>query len=149
MEHSYHQLRMKLERQYGQTALVTLQNMDFTCFHCPFTKMVQKAFWRLEYIEISKGHRSFSHLLNEEEVALIRKGKFSEQPVQTLIQQKCAPEWKAKVEPTLLLARELGNIYTGSLYAGLVSLIANKNVALEVPIFCASKVILECRISEL
>ena len=37
--------------------------------------------------------------------------------------------YKQKVEPTLLLPKQLGNSYTASLYTGLLSLIATKNDA--------------------
>jgi hydroxymethylglutaryl-CoA synthase len=39
-------------------------------------------------------------------------------------------EWKNKCERSLLLAKQLGNIYTGSLYNGLLSLICDKTINL-------------------
>lgn len=40
-------------------------------------------------------------------------------------------EWKQKCEHTLLLAKRLGNIYTGSLYNGLMTLIGDTNIDLK------------------
>ena len=40
-------------------------------------------------------------------------------------------EWKHKTERSLLLAKQLGNIYTGSLYNGLLSLICDDAINLE------------------
>lgn len=40
-------------------------------------------------------------------------------------------DWKEKCEHTLLLAKNLGNIYTGSLYNGLVTLICDENLDLK------------------
>jgi hydroxymethylglutaryl-CoA synthase len=39
-------------------------------------------------------------------------------------------EWKDKCERSLLLAKQLGNIYTGSLYNGLLSLICDEGIDL-------------------
>ncbi len=50
--------------------------------------------------------------------------------------EQIASEFKAKVEPTLYVSKRVGNIYTGSLYASLLSLlyrtpnISNKSVTL-------------------
>ncbi len=40
-------------------------------------------------------------------------------------------EWKDKCERTLYLAKQLGNIYTGSLYNGLLTLIGDKTIDLK------------------
>jgi len=39
-------------------------------------------------------------------------------------------DWKEKCERTLYLAKQLGNIYTGSLYNGLVTLLCDKSLDL-------------------
>lgn len=39
--------------------------------------------------------------------------------------------WKDKCERSLLLAKQLGNIYTGSLYNGLISLVCDTSVDLQ------------------
>ena len=39
--------------------------------------------------------------------------------------------WKAKTAPSLHISTNVGNIYTGSLYACLISLIANEKIQLE------------------
>ena len=39
-------------------------------------------------------------------------------------------EWKDKCERSLLLAKNLGNIYTGSLYNGLLSLVCDETIDL-------------------
>lgn len=40
-------------------------------------------------------------------------------------------EWKNKCERSLLLAKKLGNIYTGSLYNGLLTLICDETIDLK------------------
>lgn len=40
-------------------------------------------------------------------------------------------DWKEKCERSLLLAKQLGNIYTGSLYNGILSLITDQTINLK------------------
>lgn len=80
--------------------------MDYMCFHSPFYKMVQKAYFKLAKLEEN---------LNDEELM---------------------KSFMMKVDPTLQISQRIGNIYTGSLYSCLVSLLVsnldlkNKNVLL-------------------
>ena len=39
-------------------------------------------------------------------------------------------EWEDKCERSLVLAKQLGNIYTGSLYNGLLSLVCDESIDL-------------------
>ena len=81
--------------------------MDYLCFHSPFYKMVQKAYFKMVRLE---------------------------KP--TLSDKECLARFMEKVHPTLHFPQRTGNIYTGSLFACLVSLlvlnpdIKNKNVLL-------------------
>jgi len=72
--------------------------IDYLVYHMPFTNMARKA------------HR---HLVDLEYKALDPQDR----------EQLFTETFKAKVEPGLLGAREVGNIYTGSVYMGLVSLL--------------------------
>ena len=48
-----------------------------------------------------------------------------------LLMQAYGGDWKNKCERSLLLAKNLGNIYTGSLYNGLLSLIGDTSIDLK------------------
>lgn len=48
------------------------------------------------------------------------------------IEKIAAEYFKLKCQPSLFLSNQLGNIYTGSLFACLVSLIVNPKLSLEV-----------------
>ncbi len=75
-----------------------LEMLDYILYHMPFTNMARKA------------HR---HLLE------VEHGDLDEEAQEALFEQT----FKEKVEPGLTGAREVGNIYTGSVYMGLVSLL--------------------------
>jgi len=78
-----------------------LDNLDYLVYHMPFTHMARKAHRHL--VEIEAAGRPA-----EERERLFRKSL------------------QDKVEPGLLGAREVGNIYTGSVYMGLVSLLVTE-----------------------
>ena len=83
-----------------------LEHLDYVLYHMPFTAMAKKA------------HR---HLLDTEHIDLgpeMREGLF-------------ADTFQTKVEPGLLGAREVGNIYTGSVYMGLASLLETERERVE------------------
>ena len=81
--------------------------MDYCCFHSPFYKMVQKAYFKLMSLEFPN-----------------------------MTQKEYLSNFMEKVHPTLHIAQRVGNIYTGSLFGCLISLLAlnpeikNKNVLL-------------------
>jgi len=47
-----------------------------------------------------------------------------------IIMKHFSSQWKDKCERSLELAKNLGNIYTGSLYNGLLSLICDESIDL-------------------
>lgn len=74
--------------------------MDFLCFHSPFYKMVQKAYFKLARVE---------------------------EP--SISDKNCFSRFMEKVHPTLHIPQRTGNIYTGSLFSCLISLLVlNPNI---------------------
>jgi 3-hydroxy-3-methylglutaryl CoA synthase len=71
-----------------------LESTDYLCFHTPFYKMIQKAFDYLVKIE----HPNATP-------------------------QEVSSQFLKKVEPSLFVSKRIGNIYAGSLYASLLSLL--------------------------
>ena len=80
--------------------------LDYVIYHMPFTNMARKAHRRLIEVE----YRG-SDLETQEEI-------FNK-------------TFSSKVAPGLMGAREVGNIYTGSLYMGLISLLENEREKIE------------------
>jgi hydroxymethylglutaryl-CoA synthase len=83
-----------------------LGHLDYVLYHMPFTAMASKA------------HR---HLLDVEHANLAHENR------EALFEET----FKIKVEPGLLGAREVGNIYTGSVYMGLASLLETERERVE------------------
>ncbi|MEW6442986.1 MAG: hydroxymethylglutaryl-CoA synthase [bacterium] len=83
-----------------------LESLDYIVYHMPFTHMARKAHRRLVEIEYA------------ERDAETRERIFVE-------------TFRDKVAPSLLGAREVGNIYTGSVYMGLMSLLVTAGKRME------------------
>ena len=103
-----------------------INDADHVLFHAPYNKLVQKSFARLIYNE---------SLLHPENEALASLKPFAEVPKEKSYEdvplEKAAvaasKQWYvSKVSPAITIPQMLGNMYTASLYAGLMSLITNE-----------------------
>ncbi|EFX64744.1 hypothetical protein DAPPUDRAFT_304262 [Daphnia pulex] len=110
---------------------VSLDDFDYFCFHALYCKLVQKSFARLcvnDYVfHLKNGDENadskypdlvpFKHLELEETY-------FNRELEQAAV--KCSKAaFETKTLPSLMLASMVGNMYTPSLYGGLVSLLVN------------------------
>lgn len=102
LEGAVSEFRSNLELEQGKL----LDYLDYIIYHMPFTNMAKKAHRRLIEIEYEG-----KDLETQEE---IYNQTFSK-----------------KVAPGLMGVREVGNIYTGSVYMGLVSLLENEREKVE------------------
>jgi hydroxymethylglutaryl-CoA synthase len=98
----------------------TLDDADYFIFHTPYSKLILKAVARLfykDYLKNPNGKIEYQGLDQFEpgsknlELELIKRIK---------------NVYSEKVEPSVLLSKELGNCYCASLYGGLISLIEKK-----------------------
>lgn len=78
-----------------------MDHLDYVVYHTPYTSMAKKAHRRLVELEYRE-----SDLEEQEEIY--------------------SRTFSSKVAPGLMGVREVGNIYTGSVYMGLVSLLENE-----------------------
>ena len=111
------------------------QDFDYFGFHTPYSKMVQKSFLSLlladieeNYKEVEKGGqlRYEQGLLDQ----LASKKFANDRDTNNLIMKHFKKDWQDKCERSLYLAKRLGNIYTGSLYNGLLSLVCDTSIDL-------------------
>lgn len=89
--------------------------------------MVQKSFYAM-LLEDVKANES---LYAPEFVNQLRENNFKfDNKTNKVLQKEFGPEWKDKCERSLYLAKMLGNIYTGSLYNGLITLLCDQRIDL-------------------
>uniref|UniRef100_A0A7E4UUM2 Hydroxymethylglutaryl-CoA synthase n=1 Tax=Panagrellus redivivus TaxID=6233 RepID=A0A7E4UUM2_PANRE len=95
-------------------------------FHCPFYKIVQKAFGRLIYADHRRGGDSW--LTNTDEFEPFREYSdektYTDRDFNTAALQVSKPYFVQKVEPNMTLNQRIGNMYTPSVYAQLVTFLA-------------------------
>lgn len=110
---------------------VSFDDFDYFCFHSPYCKLVQKSFARLcvnDYFLYSDKEQSdskYPDLVPFKNLNL-KETYFNRELEQAAV--KCSKtSFEAKTLPSLMIASMVGNMYTPSLYGGLVSLLVNKN----------------------
>ncbi|XP_046394199.1 hydroxymethylglutaryl-CoA synthase 1-like [Ischnura elegans] len=102
---------------------------DSILFHSPYCKLVQKSLARLVLIDFVRAQR-FGHnesFIGLEKFANVKlEDTYFDKDIEKeflVFSKEC---FKNKTEPSLFLANQIGNMYTPSLYGGLVSLLLKK-----------------------
>lgn len=152
LEYAMETLFKKYQNVDGQTN--SLNDFDYFCFHSPFSKMVEKAFYQLVSYDMTSNNSTLKNfmvgenkknylgldLTNEKVMTSFskildtmnkRKKDFKiEGPLFKEISGLFKPVFQKLVEPSLKIGKNVGNIYTGSLYIGLISMILDQNIDL-------------------
>jgi hydroxymethylglutaryl-CoA synthase len=114
---------------------------DYAVFHSPYSKLVQKSWARLHFLNYLRTRQSANPTQSasplESYVGKDLSQTYDDKNLSKITIEESKASYKAKVLPSLLLGQELGNSYCGSLYAGVHSLVEtqrskliNKNVLL-------------------
>ncbi|XP_062146295.1 hydroxymethylglutaryl-CoA synthase-like [Alnus glutinosa] len=131
LDSCYKQLCKKYEKLEGKQ--FSISDAEYFVFHSPYNKLVQKSFARLLYNDFLRNASSV------DEVAKEKLGPFStlsgdesyqSRDLEKVTQQLAKPLFNAKVQPTTLIPKQVGNMYTASIYAAFASLIHNKHTTL-------------------
>ncbi|GMJ15022.1 FLAKY POLLEN 1, HYDROXYMETHYLGLUTARYL-COA SYNTHASE [Hibiscus trionum] len=117
----------KYERLEGKQ--FSLSDADYFIFHSPYNKLVQKSFARLLFNDFLRNASSVDGIATEKLApfsTLTGDESFQSKELEAS-QQASKPLYDAKVQPTTLIPKQVGNTYTASLYAAFASLIHNKH----------------------
>ena len=145
LETCYDTYSQKYRNHYNHG--INLNFFDYFCFHSPFSKMVEKAFYQLLSYDLFANNQT---IINENEsnsnnyysnndpkfkeiveIFSTRKKNYKlDLSLQNKLKAGFSKLFKDRVDPSLLFGRNLGNIYTGSLYIGLYSILLDKNINL-------------------
>ena len=102
---------------------ITLDSFDAMVFHTPYCKLVQKSLARVclnDYVNLDKEHKSkLAHLEKFSEVCLEKS--YTDRDVEKAFMAHSLQRFEAKTKPSLLVATNVGNMYTPSVYGGLIS----------------------------
>ncbi|KAI6707272.1 hypothetical protein NL676_010234 [Syzygium grande] len=111
----------------------SISDAAYFVFHSPYNKLVQKSFARLVFNDYLRNASSVDELSKEKLApfsSLSGDESYSSRDLEKVSQQVAKPLYDEKVQPTTLIPKQVGNMYTASLYAAFASLIHNKHATL-------------------
>lgn len=124
----------KCYQLYCQKALtktgvkVNLDSFDGVCFHTPFCKLVQKSLARLalnDFVQLTEDERLTKHPELKPFLDIQLERSYFDKAVEKAFMQHSLSLFESKTKPSLYVATNVGNMYTPSLYGGLVSFIVS------------------------
>lgn len=132
LDKCYQLYRQKYQRMNPDATKVGLQQFDAVIFHTPYCKLVQKSLARIglnDYVLLDKEKRlaQFPDLAQFVDVKL--EDTYFDRDVEKAFLTVTKSVFAQKTEPSLLLANQVGNMYTPSVYSGLVSLLISDDTA--------------------
>jgi len=108
-------------------AKFSLDDVDYTVFHSPYGKQVQKAFGRLLYNDFvaSPSSPQFANIPSPETIlAMPYKDSITDKNLEKTFIAASKGLYAEMVEPSMHCSKRLGNMYTASLYGCLASLLS-------------------------
>jgi hydroxymethylglutaryl-CoA synthase len=123
VDNCYARYRDRFEKQEGKK--FDLSQVDYVVFHAPYNKLVQKSLSRLVYNDFLRdsSNPKYAPLAEFNNVGLGEKSYVNPKLDQAL-SNFSKPTYQQKTVPSTVVPKQLGNIYCGSLYAGLLSVIS-------------------------
>ncbi|CAJ1943552.1 unnamed protein product [Sphenostylis stenocarpa] len=132
LDSCYNNLSHKYEKLEGKQ--FSISEAEYFVFHSPYNKLVQKSFARLVFNDFLKNSSSVDEVAKEKLkpfATLSNDESYQSRDLEKASQQVAKPQFDAKVQPSTLIPKQVGNMYTASLYAAFISLIHNKHSTLD------------------
>lgn len=108
-----------------------INSFDAFLFHSPYCKLVQKSLARLllnDVVRTSPEKVSLLYPEFDDLTTVTLENSYFDRNLEKKCMNACKSIFEQKTKPSLLLANKVGNMYTASVFGGLVSLIISKNV---------------------
>ncbi|KAL2828836.1 hydroxymethylglutaryl-CoA synthase [Aspergillus pseudoustus] len=124
-----HRTSTSRERSGGAPTKV-LDLFDYMAFHTPNCKLVSKSYGRVRYNDLLRTHTDADWAqIGEELRGLNYQESLKSKALENALVSVTKEQFKQRVEPCIIAPSLCGNMYTGSLYCSLISLISNIDVA--------------------
>lgn len=108
--------------QNGET--LPADEFDYMCFHAPTCKLVAKSYSRLFYNDfLSHADDKLFRELPKEIRSAGGASSLDDKTIEKAFMALCKERFKQRVEPSIHVPTQCGNMYCGSLYSGLCSLL--------------------------
>ncbi|KAK1149644.1 3-hydroxy-3-methylglutaryl coenzyme A synthase [Aspergillus melleus] len=114
------------EPEMEVTGELGIDMFDFFVFHAPNTKMVAKAYGRVLFNDYRSNPAAFdSDSIPTEYATMDANSSLTDKGVERLFMSLSKTKFTERVSPSLTIPENCGNSYTGSVWAGLASLLSN------------------------
>lgn len=131
LDSCYKRFCNKFEKFEGKQ--FSMADAEYFVFHSPYNKLVQKSFARLLFNDVVRNASSVTEVAKEKLApfsSLTGDESYQSRDLEKTSQQVAKPLYDAKVVPATLIPKQVGNMYTASLYAAFASLLHNKHTTL-------------------
>lgn len=125
----YQLYRKKFAAKYPDAPKEGLDVFDALLFHTPFCKLVQKSVARVvfnDYLLTPEAKRDIKFPGLEKFANATLASTYFDRDVEKTFMTQFADVFNKKTKKSLLLANQVGNMYTPSVYSGLVSLLVSE-----------------------
>lgn len=132
LDNCYQLYRKKYAQKHVNAPAVDLNLFDAIIFHTPYCKLVQKSLARLglnDFVLTPKDKRIENYPGFEQFIDVKLEDTYFDRDVEKAFMTHYTPVFDAKTKKSLHLANQVGNMYTPSVYSGLVSLLINHEVS--------------------
>ena len=131
LDNCYQLYNKKYAKLHPNSEKIGLAKFDAVIFHTQFCKLVQKSLARLglnDFVAAEKEVRAteFPSLIQFNDIKL--EDTYFDKEIEKAILTRYNAAYESKTKKTLLLANQVGNMYTPSVYSGLVSLLINNDI---------------------
>ncbi|KAH7326960.1 hydroxymethylglutaryl-CoA synthase [Rhizoctonia solani] len=126
LDHCYDSFRRKHAGISGSDAL-SLADFDYHVLHSPYGKMVQKGHARLVYNDFlsDPSNSIFDKVRNMEAAHRTKEETLTDKVLEKAFISIAKSGYETTVAPGMAVSKRCGNLYTGSLYTGLASLLSS------------------------
>ena len=136
LDKCYQRYGQKFSKLTKTDKVFTLDDIDYVVFHTPYCKLVQKSVGRCvlnDFFNCKNNNISERNHIGLEKYRDVSLANSFDDPVLFKEMEKasvlCSKElYQSKAHSSILLAENIGNMYTPSLYGSLVSLLLTKEV---------------------
>ncbi|CAA7399838.1 unnamed protein product [Spirodela intermedia] len=127
----YSRFCSKFEKYEGRQ--FSLSDADYVVFHSPYNKLVQKSFARLYFNDFTRNCSWIEKEAREKLEpfsSLSADESYQSRDLEKASQLVAKHLYDQKIQPSTLLPKQVGNMYTASIYAALISVLHNKHSSL-------------------
>lgn len=128
LDNCYRLYHQKYQRIHPDAKIVGLNQFDALVFHTPYCKLVQKSLARISLNDFlltsdAEQRKELFPAFHEKYDTIKLEDTYFDRDVEKIFMDYSKATFNQKTKPSLLLANQVGNMYTPSVYSGLVSLL--------------------------